>query len=223
MAKPITVGWSLLKPINKAMKKVLMLLSTAIAVTAAAQQYPNNTFTKWGEYGCPQGWNCNNDTDCKGKLTKADKIKGGAKLTVMHCFDPKKEDRSNDVNMSYDDLSAKIPKDKKIKVSFTYSYAPVGNDAAYIKIDADFDEEINNTFPAFFYNDNKDGSLKPGNNVIFTCYLNFDPVNGKNYTAPQNCNANSIRTSFGIMSAEGANDVHKGTTLIIHNIKFSID
>jgi hypothetical protein len=205
------------------MKKILPLFCITFALPATAQQYPNNEFKKWGEYGCPENWNCNNDADCKGKITKADKIKGGAKLTVIHCFDPKIEERSNNVNMSYDDLNAKITKGKKVKVSFTYSYTPVANDAAYVKIDTDFDEEINGVLPLFFYNDNKDGLLKPGKNIIFNCYLNFEPVNGKNYTAPQNCVANSIRTTFGIMAAQGADDVHKGTTLIIHNIKFSIE
>ncbi len=205
------------------MKKILTLLFTTIVFASAAQQYPNNEFKKWGEYGCPESWNCNNDADCKGKITKADKIKGGAKLTVMQCFNPKKEDRSNNVNMSYDDLNAKIAKGKKVKVSFTYSYVPVGNDQAYIKIDADFDEEVNGTIPVFFYNDNKDGFLKAGKSIVFNCYLNFEPVDGKNYTAPQNCTASSIRTTFGIMAAQGADDVHKGTTLIIHNIKFSME
>jgi hypothetical protein len=205
------------------MKKILTLFCITFALSATAQQYPNNEFKKWGEYGCPESWNCNNDADCKGKITKADKLKGGAKLTVMHCFDSKKEDRSNNVNMSYDDLNAKIFKGKKVKVSFTYSYIPVANDAAYVKIDADFDEEVNGVMPAFFYNDNKDGFLKAGKNIAFNCYLNFEPAEGKNYTAPQNCVANSIRTTFGIMAAQGTDDVHKGTVLIIHSIKFSIE
>lgn len=205
------------------MKKTISFCLVLAALSTKAQQFPNNSFIQWNEWGCPTGWNCNNDEDCKGKLSKADRVKGGAKLTVMHCFDPAKEDRSNNVNMSYDDLSAKIPKGKKVKISFRYSYAPIGADMAYIKIDADFDEEVNNGFPTFMYNGNKDGALKAGNDVLFTCYLNFDPVNGTQYTAPQNCDANSIRTSFGIMPAAGATDTHKGTTLIIHNIKWELE
>ena len=42
--------------------------------------------------------------------------------------------------MNYDDLHAKILKNKKVKISFDYSYMPVGNDAAFIKIDIDLDE-----------------------------------------------------------------------------------
>lgn len=205
------------------MKKALLALFIFSCISAKAQQYPNNSFLKWGEYGCPQDWNCNNDADCKGKVTKADKVKGGVKLTVIHCVDPNKEDRSNNVNISFDDLSAKIIKGEKVKVSFTYSYTPVANDQAYIKIDTDFDEEVNGVFPTFFYNDIKDGFLKAGKNVVVNCSLNFDPVDGKNYIAPQNCEATSIRTTFGIMAAQGADDVHKGTTLTIHNIKFSIE
>jgi hypothetical protein len=206
------------------MKFVLITISLLCSfLVSHAQQYPNNEFKKWGEYGCPEGWNCNNDTDCKGKITKADKLKGGAKLTVMHCFDPKKEDRSNNVNMSYDDMSVKISKGKKVKVSIDYSFTPIGNDVAYIKIDADFDEEVNNTFPAFFYNNNKDGFFKAGANQKMVCYLNFSPTEGQNYIAPLACNANSIRTAVGIMAAEGATDVHKNTTLIINRIKFEFE
>jgi hypothetical protein len=206
------------------MKKILLLAFLLNSKIIFAQTIPNGDFKKWdAETNCPVSWNCNNDTDCKGKIILADKIKGGAKLMVQHCWDPKKEDRSNNVNMSYDELSAKIAKGKKVKVSFTYSYAPIGSDQAYIKIDTDFDEEVNNTFPMFFYNDNKEGFLKAGKNIAVNCYLNFEPAEGKNYTAPQNCVANSIRTSFGIMAADATGDVHKGTTLIIHNIKFSME
>lgn len=206
------------------MNKLLFTASFLFSVATQAQQYPNNEFKKWGnEYdNCPTGWNCNNDADCNGKVTRADRIKGGAKLTVMHCWDPAKEDRSNNVNMNYDDMSAKIPKGKKVKVSFDYSYTPVGNDAAYIKIDTDFEEEVNGAFPIFFYNDSDKGLLKAGKDIHFVCYLNFDP-SGKNYVAPKNCNATSIRTTFGIMDAEGAKDVHKGTTLIINRIKFEYE
>ncbi len=204
------------------MKRFFSIVIMFISVQLHAQQFPNSDFKKWDEYGCPAGWNCNNDADCKGKLSVADKIKGGAKLTVMHCFDPKKEDRSNNVNMSYDDMSAKIPKGKKVKISFDYTYVPVGNDAAYIKIDADFDEEVNNAFPQFTYNDAENGVLKAGSNIHAECLLNFNPQGAKQYAAPQSCNANSIRTSFGIMPAEGGSDVHKGSSLIISHIKFEI-
>lgn len=204
-------------------KCILPFVVVMLSLQTRAQQYPNNEFKNWGEYGCPESWNCNNDADCKGKVTKADKTKGGAKLTVIHCFDPKKEDRSNNVNMSYDEMSAKIPKGKKVKISFDYSFTPVGNDQAYIKIDADFEEEVNNTFPVFFYNSSKDNTIKPGSNQKMVCYLNFTPDGGQNYIAPQNCHANSIRTTFGIMDAPGSNDVHKGTTLIIYHIKFELE
>ncbi|MGC4101680.1 hypothetical protein [Ferruginibacter sp.] len=199
-----------------------MIVLFSITTTAQAQQFPNNEFKKWGEYGCPESWSCNNDADCRGKVTKADKIKGGAKLTVMHCFDPAKEDRSNNVNMSYDELSAKISKGKKVKISFDYSYTPVGNDEAYIKIDADFDEEVNNAFPMFTYNDSDNGTLKPGTNVHAECFLNFNPSGAKQLVSPQACNANSIRTAFGIMPAANTTDVHKGSTLVIYRIKIEI-
>jgi hypothetical protein len=206
------------------MKQFFLLLLLAAAYRANSQQFPNGDFKKWDAgSNCPASWNCNNDADCKGKITLADKIKGGAALTVMHCFDPKKNDRSNNVNISYDDLSAKIPKGKKAKVSFDYTYTPVAEDAAYINIDADFEEEINDVFPQFFYNDSDKGLLKPGSNIHFVCYLNFDPVKGKNYTAPQNCNASSIRTTFGIKPAESGKDVHKGTKLIINHVKFELE
>lgn len=205
------------------MKQLFLYILILLSVNLYAQQYPNNEFKKWNEYGCPEDWNCNNDADCAGKLTKADKVKGGAKLTVMHCFEPKKDDRSNNVNMSYDDLSAKIAKGKKVKVTFVYSYVPVGNDAAYIKIDTDFDEEVNNAYPQFIYNGSNNGLLKAGNNIQFECLLNFNPSGTTQLAAPQNCNANSVRTAFGIMPAAGSNDVHKGSSLIIHNIKFVIE
>lgn len=208
------------------MKTIQFLFILFITSAGAnAQQFPNGDFKKWGnEYDtCPAGWGCNNDADCKGKVTPADKIKGGAKLKVMHCWDPAKDDRSNNVNMNYDNLSAKIAKGKRVKISFDYTYTPVGNDAAYIKIDADFDEEINNAYPVFFYNDSDKGNLTAGSNVHFTCYLNFDPVHGKNYIAPQACTATSIRTTFGIMPSTGASDVHKGTTLVINHVKLNLE
>lgn len=205
------------------MKLFITVTALLLSGAAIAQQYPNNNFNKWNEWGCPESWYCNNDADCKGKVTKADKIKGGVKLAVMHCFNPEKEDRSNNVNISCDDLSAKIPKGKKVKVSIEYSFTPVGNDAAYIKIDADFDEEVNNGYPAFFYNNGTEGFLSPGTNQKMICYLNFTPAAGQNYIAPQACNANSIRTAFGIMPAKGMNDVHKNSTLIINYIKFEIE
>lgn len=124
--------------------------------------------------------------------------------------------------MSYDDLHAAIAKGKKVKVSFTYTYLPVGNDIAYIKIDADFDEEVNNAFPQFIYNGTSDGALKAGNNLRFECALNFNPQGAPQFTAPENCHANSIRTAFGIMPASGSTDVHKGSMLIIHHIQFEI-
>lgn len=204
------------------MKQIITAALLLMAVHSRAQQFPNNEFKKWDDYDCPEDWHCNNDPDCKGKITMADKIKGGARLTVMHCFDPKKEDRSNNVNMNYDDLSAKIPKGKKVKISFVYSYAPVGNDISYIKIDADFDEEINNAFPQFMYNGSSNGILKPGDRLSAECVLDFNPKGSTLFTAPADCNANSIRTAFGIMPAKDAADVHKGSSLIIHHIKFEI-
>lgn len=205
------------------MKYIILLITTLLCLQMQAQQYPNNEFKSWGEYGCPESWNCNNDANCKGKVTKADKIKGGAKLTVMHCFDPKKEDRSNNVNMSFDDLRAAIAKGKKLKVTVIYSFSPVDNDQAYIKIDTDFDEEVNNRFPSFFYDGNKDVFFKSGANNKMICYLNFNPENGQDYVAPQACVANAIRTTIGIMPAPGVSDVHKNTTLTIHLIKMEFE
>jgi len=206
------------------MKKTVFITGLLYCSTALAQTIPNGDFKKWDpETHCPASWNCNNDADCKGKITPADKIKGGAQLTIMHCFDPEKDDRSNNVNISYDDLSAKIPKGKKVKISLEYSFAPVAGDVAYIKIDADFDEEINNGFPQFTYDGSDNGILKPGSNIKLACYLNFDPAHAKTYTAPQACTASSIRTTLGIMPATGGTDVHKGTTLIINHVKFELE
>lgn len=205
-------------------KTTLTLQFVLLIIFSNAQQFPNGDFKKWGnEYdNCPAGWGCNNDADCKGKITQADKIYGGAKLTVVHCFDPKKDDRANNVNLNCDNLSAKIIKGKKVKISFDYSYTPVNKDEAYVKIDIDFDEELN-TLPSFFYNDADKGMLKTGAIQHFTCYLNFDPGKGKNYTAPQNMSANSIRITFGIMAAQGTDDLNKGTTLIINHVKFEME
>ena len=205
------------------MKQLLTVASLLFSVCANAQQYPNSDFKKWNEYGCPENWNCNNDADCKGKVSQADKIKGGVKLTVMHCFDPKKDDRSNNVNLSYDDMSAKIPKGKKVKISFDYTLNPVAGDAAYIKLDADFDDLPDNISPSFIYGESDKGVLKPGNNVHVVCYLNFSSTTAKDIAAPQVLSASSIRTTFGIMPADNTNDVHKGSTLIIHHIKFELE
>ncbi len=206
------------------MKKYFLIMAVTVASKLSAQNIPNGDFKKWGnEYDkCPTGWGCNNDADCAGKVTQADKVKGGAKLTVVHCWDPKKDDRSNNVNMNYDELTAKIPKGKKVKISFDYSYAPVGNDEAYVKIDIDIDEELN-TAPSFYYNDADKGTLKPGAAKHFVCYLNFDPVKIKNYVSPQNLTASSIRTTFGIMPAAGVDDTHKGSTLVINHVKFELE
>lgn len=200
---------------------IIMLLCTGLCLKA--QQYPNSDFKKWNEYGCPDGWSCNNDADCKGKVTIADKMKGGVKLMVMHCFDPKKDDRSNNVNLSYDDMSAKIPKGKKVKISFDYTYTPVGGDAAYIKLDADFDELPDNVNPSFIYGDSDKGILKTGTNVHMVCYLNFSANIAREFAAPQSLNASSIRTTFGIMPADQGTDVHKGSTLTIYHIKFELE
>lgn len=206
------------------MKKILVIAALLAYKTAFCQTIPNGDFKKWGnEYDkCPTGWGCNNDAGCAGKVTQADKVKGGAKLTVLHCWDPKKDDRSNNVNMNYDELSAKIPKGKKAKISFDYSYVPVGSDQAYVKIDIDVEEELDQA-PSFFYNDAADGLLKPAVSGHVDCYVNFTPAGGKNYTAPKNISANSIRTSFGIMPGNGKSDVNKGSTLIINHVKFSIE
>jgi hypothetical protein len=206
------------------MKKYFLLWMVVFALKAAAQNIPNGDFKKWGnEYDkCPTGWGCNNDADCTGKVTQADKLKGGAKLTVVHCWDPKKDDRSNNVNMNYDELSAKIPKGKKVKISFDYSYVPVGNDQAYVKIDIDIDEELTSA-PAFFYNDADKGVLKPGFVQHFVCTLSFDPLKPGSYMAPQHLSASSIRTTFGIMPAAGTDDTHKGSALVINHVKFEME
>jgi hypothetical protein len=208
------------------MRFVLLVFLSAITRLSIAQTIPNGDFKKWDESGCPESWGCNNDADCKGKVTKADKINGGAKLTVMHCFDSSKENRSNNVNMNYDDLSAKILKNKKVKISFDYSYVSVGNDAAYVKIDIDLDEVQdaagNTIVGSFEYNGNKEGILKPGAVQHVECYVNFDPK-GKKYNCPDDVMASSIRTTFGIMPANGASDTHKGSTLIINHVKFTIE
>ncbi len=208
-------------------KQVLMLVTfSAVYYNASSQIIPNGDLKKWDEYGCPQSWNCNNDADCKGKITKADKINGGAKLTVMHCVDITKEDRSNNVNMGYDDLTAKILKNKKVKIGFDYSFTPIGNDVAYVKIDADFEEKTDvhgNTITGMFeYGGKKDGALKPGLNQHMDCYLNFDSQ-GEILNCPDDVVASSIRTTFGIMNAPGTDDVHKGTTLIINHVKFTTE
>ena len=166
------------------MKQQIITTAFALLVSAgiaSAQAIPNGDFKKWGnEYdNCPKGWGCNNDADCKGKVTLADKVKGGAKLTVVHCWDPSKDDRSNNVNLNYDGLSAKISKGKKVKISFDYSYTPAGGDEAYVKIDFDTNDELP-VYPAFFYNDAPIGKLRSGSNQKVICYLNFDPLNGKN-------------------------------------------
>lgn len=199
-----------------------MALVTGKAATG--QTIPNGDFKKWGnEYDkCPTGWGCNNDADCAGKVSQADKQTGGAKLTVMHCWDPQKDDRSNNVNMNYDDLSARIPKGKKVRISFDYSYAPVNNDLAYVKIDMDVQEETDQA-PSFFYNDAADGLLPATAKGHMDCYVNFSPSTGKNYIAPQELTASSVRTSFGIMPAKGKKDVNKGSTLIINHVKFIIE
>lgn len=206
------------------MKKKFLIMAVVASSKISAQNIPNGDFKKWGnEYDkCPTGWGCNNDADCAGKVTQADKVKGGAKLTVVHCWDPKKDDRSNNVNMNYDELTAKIPKGKKAKISFDYSYAPVGNDEAYVKIDIDIEEELN-TAPSFYYNDADKGTLKPGVTQHFVCYLNFDPLKTRNYVSPQNLTAGSIRTTFGIMPAAGADDTHKGSVLVINHVKFELE
>ena len=208
------------------MKKISLIIVILSSVQLTlAQIIPNGNFKKWGSANgnCPSGWSCNNDVDCKGKVTIADKIKGGAKLTVMNCFDPKKQDRSNNVNLSFqNDFAAKIPKDKKVKISFDYSYTPIVNDAAYVHISIDMSEELPN-LPTFFYSDNEDGNLKPGLNQHMVCYLNFDASNGKKYAAPQNLNASSLDITFGIMPELGTDNTHKGTTLILNNVKFEIE
>lgn len=203
-----------------------LFILSAISWLGFSQTIPNGDFKKWDASGCPESWGCNNDADCGGKVTKADKINGGAKLTVMHCFDPSKEDHSNNVNMNYDDLHAKILKNKKVKISFDYSYMPVGNDAAYVKIDIDLDEAPdaagNSMVGSFEYNGNKEGILDPGPLQHVECYVNFDP-RGKKYNCPDDVNAGSIRTTFGIMPANGTNDTHKSSTLIINHVKFTIE
>ncbi len=209
------------------MQKIILLTLLLLAASLAkAQQIPNGDFKKWDEYGCPEDWGCNNDADCKGKVTKADKLKGGVKLTVMHCVDINKEDRSNGVTINYDNLSASILRHKKVKIAFDYSYTPVGGDVAYVKIDVDLEEaqdaKGNTIIGLFEYNGNQDGILKPGTNQHVDSYINFDPT-GKMYNAPDDLNANSIRTTFGIMAAPGTKDEHKGSTLIINHVKFSIE
>lgn len=203
-------------------KIITVLLCCWMTASANAQTIPNGDFKKWDEYGCPESWSCNNDADCKGKVTKADKINGGAKLTVMHCFDAAKSERSNNVNMSYDDLSATILKNKKVKISFDYSYTPAGNDMAYVKIDVDLEENANNITGSFDYNGEKTGVLKAGNNLHADCYLNFSN-SGHQYNAPDDVTASSIRTTFGITAAAGLSDVHKGSSLIINHVKFTIE
>jgi hypothetical protein len=210
------------------MKKefVFVVLFAAMTGLGRAQSIPNGDFKKWDGSGCPESWGCNNDADCGGKVTRADKINGGAKLTVVHCSDPSKEERSNNVNMNYDDLSAKILRNKKVKISFDYSYQPAGNDAAYVKIDIDLDEAQdasgNTIVGSFEYNGNKEGILNPGPIQHVDCYVNFDPK-GKKYNCPDDVNAGSIRTTFGIMPANGTNDTHKGSTLIVNHVKFTIE
>ena len=205
-------------------KTLILTFCIFITYSLFAQQIPNGDFKKWGnDYDhCPTGWGCNNEADCNGKITQADKIKGGARLTVIHCFDPARDDRSNNISLNFDNLSAKIPKGKKVKISFDYSYSPVNNDIAYIKIDADMEEE-QGAEARFFYNDLAKGTLKPIANGHLDCYLNFDPLKGKNYIAPQSLSASSIRTTFGIMPAEGSRDVNKGSSLIINRVKFEIE
>lgn len=36
------------------MKKLLIPAALLLSLYAGAQQYPNNDFKKWDEYGCPQ-------------------------------------------------------------------------------------------------------------------------------------------------------------------------
>lgn len=192
---------------------------------AQAQQIPNGDFRKW-ENGCPVAWYCNNDADCPGKVMPADKQNGGARLTIMHCFNPAKDDRSNNVSLNYDDLKAMIQKNKKVRISFDYSWAPVSGDAAYIKIDIDLadtrDAAGNPINASFEYNGNKNGWLKAGTGLHSDCILNFDP-GGRNYNCPDDVMAESIRTTFGIMPATGAKDVHKGSVLIINHVKFILE
>lgn len=204
------------------MKTILLFLMLLWAPTLFAQQYPNSQFKRWNEWGCPEDWNCNNDQDCKGKVRIADKINGGVLLEVQHCFDLKKTDRSNNVNISYDELTAKINKGKKVTVRFQYSFTPKGSDQAYVKIDADFDEEINQNFPEFLYGSSKDGWLKPAQKIWMECKLNFNS-SGVNFIAPQHCFANSIRTTFGIMPGKKEEDVTKGSQLTIHQIVLNIE
>ncbi|MBS1510580.1 MAG: hypothetical protein JST86_07070 [Bacteroidetes bacterium] len=205
------------------MKWLIIIMLSFAGLVAHAQQYPNSDFKKWNEYGCPENWNCNNDADCKGKVAIADKTKGGVKLIVMHCFDPKRDERSNNVNLSYDDMSVKIPKGKKVKISFDYTYVPAGEDAAYIKLDADFDDLPDNVSPSFIYGANDKGILKSGSNIHVDCYLAYSVNLVKSFIAPQSLSAASLRTTFGIMPADNTTDVHKGTTLIIHHIKFELE
>lgn len=203
----------------------LALLFVLHAALLHAQQFPNGDFKKWVN-GCPASWYCNNDADCRGKVTQADKISGGAKLTVMHCFDPAREDRSNNVSLNYDDLQAKILRNKKVRVSFDYSWTPVSGDAAYVKIDIDLadirDAAGNSLTASFEYNGSKDGTLKPGSALHMDCHVNFDP-DGKRYNCPDDVMAESVRTTFGIMPGSGEQDVHKGSTLIIHHVKFILE
>lgn len=201
------------------------MLLTCFAVVAKAQQYPNGDFKKWdAQASCPAGWSCNNDEDCNGKVTMFDKVNGGVKLTVQHCFNPLKDGRSNNVNISCDDdMSSAIAKGKKVKVVLDYTYNAIGADIAYIKIDVDFNQAVGKYIPAFIYNDEQNGNLKSGNNMHAECYLNFTPGNGKTLAAPQSCNATSIRTALGIMPALLNKDVHKGSMLIIQKIRFEVE
>lgn len=206
------------------MKILVTLLSVATCLFATAQQYPNNEFKTWDKAsGCPASWYCNNDADCKGKITMADKLKGGAKLTVMHCFDPSKEDRSNNVNMNLDELKLKVQKGKKVKVILDYSYMPVAGDIAYIKADVNTSDDPLDYYPSFIYNGSITGELKQGNNQQIICYVNFGSEDNRNFISPTNFTEFSVNTTFGIMAAAGLNDVHKGTNLIIHRVKVEME
>jgi len=210
---------------NNSTSITALLMPLLFSAALHAQQIPNGDFKKWVD-GCPASWYCNNDADCRGKVTQADKLSGGAKLTVMHCFDPSKEDRSNNVSLNYDDLRAKIQKNKKVRISFDYSWTPVSNDAAFVSIDidlADVRDAAGNTLSASFnYNGNKDGTLKAGTGLQMDCLVNFDP-DGRNYNCPDDVMAESIRTTFGIMPGAGSHDVHKGSVLIINHAKFTLE
>lgn len=205
------------------MRKIILSCVLFGITTAQAQQlYPNNEFRLW-ENGCPASWYCNNDVDCTGKVTLADKQKGGAKLQVQHCFDPSKEDRSNNVNLNLDDLSLKLLKGKKVKIILDYSYTPVGGDQAYISVNFEPGDVPVDNYPFFEYNGNKDSFLKAGMNQQLVAWLNFGTADNRLLTAPMNCPDGLLTTTFGIMPAPEATDVHRGTTLVIHRVRLEME